>query len=174
MKHKSLKKISILLGACLILAACGRQADSPGTTTSVPEPYENELSGLSAAATPDSQLEMDWEEKKIPAAGAIKDAFLYVTDNESLAYGEPTGTIAHTYQQLACDGTFYILDTCYQQENTCFYFQQTGREAETGERVSLSPGTWGIDNAFIQGMDIVDAGGQSECHGKGGSEGTGQ
>lgn len=110
MRHKVLRKISFLLSICLLLAACGREPGPNGTAATGAE-----TAGTEQTSTPEPQT--DWQEKRLPTAGAVKDALLYVNDNISVEYREPGETVAHTCLQLAWGNDFYVLDS-YRQQDT--------------------------------------------------------
>ena len=133
MKYNRLFRAGVLLCLCLLLAACGRQA--------VSEPSERELPADGVSTTP----------------GPVKDELMYINGNEPVDYTEPAESIAHTYLQLAADNAFYVLDTCYQQESASVYLQRIDGETGVAERISLSSDTWGMEDGFIQGMDVVDS-----------------
>ncbi len=149
MRRKVLRKISFLLSICLLLAACGREPGPNGTAATGAE-----TAGTEQTSTPEPQT--DWQEKRLPTAGAVKDALLYVNDNISVEYREPGETVAHTCLQLAWGNDFYVLDSYRQQDTVSASLQKINGDTGAGEQVSLSTGVWEIEGGLIQGMDVVN------------------
>ncbi len=149
MRHKVLRKISFLLSICLLLAACGREPGPNGTAATGAE-----TAGTEQTSTPEPQT--DWQEKRLPTAGAVKDALLYVNDNISVEYREPGETVAHTCLQLAWGNDFYVLDSYRQQDTVSASLQKINGDTGAREQVSLSTGVWEIEGGLIQGMDVVN------------------
>lgn len=151
MRHKIFRKIGFLVSICLLLAACGQEPE-PGGTVAVGA----ETTGTGQTATPEPQTETDWQEMRLPAAGAVKDALLYVNDNKFIEYSEPGGTVAHTCIQLAWNSDFYVLDSYHLQNTVSASLHKIDGETGEGEQFPLFSGAWEIEGGSIQGMDVVN------------------
>lgn len=153
MSFRKYKQICLALCASLLLTACGVP-----TTTGEP-PTSTQGSGISgqSSETPSSAAQSGSDLPGTAIADLDTGSPLYTTGYDSVPYETPAGTISHKFTQIAFGDSFYILDTFYTPESIIYYQELTG-SGEMGERISLSPGMWHIEDGTVLGMDVVDDG----------------
>lgn len=149
------RQISLALCAALFLTACGVSAagESSASTQGSGSPAQSAAATSLPSEQPGSVMPGDMT----AATDLDASSPLYVTGYDFLTYEAPAGTIAHTYTQIVDGDFFYILDSFTTQKSVSYYFQKITGNAETQEKILLSPSTWNVDGGNIVGMDIIDS-----------------